>query len=87
MKFRKRHQALELETVTNGYDIRIKMACMSCAHRDLTRARKKRLCCVTLDQVSQYHVCEKWTLSEQLEKAGSGQGVVRDRITKEVVIS
>ena len=77
---------IALEAVTNGYGIRIKMACMSCAHEDYTRARKLRLCCVTLNQVSQYHVCEKWTLSEQLEKAGSGNGVVRDRITKEIVI-
>ena len=77
---------IALESVTNGYGIRIKMACMSCAHKDYTRANKLRLCCVTLDQVSQYHVCEKWTLSEQLEKAGSGNGVVRDRKTKEVVI-
>ena len=75
-----------LESVTNGYGIRINRSCMSCAHKDYTRANKLRLCCVTLDQVSQYHVCEKWTLSEQLEKAGSGNGVVRDRITKEIVI-
>ena len=68
---------IALETVTNGYGIRINRACMSCAHKDYTRARKLRLCCVTLDQVSQYHVCEKWTLSEQLEKAGSGRGQVK----------
>ena len=80
-------RGISLETVTNGYGIRIKMACMSCAHKDLTRSSKRRFCCVTLDQVSQYHVCEKWTLSEQLEKAGSAGGVVRDKITKEVVIS
>ena len=75
-----------LESVTNGYGISIKRACMSCAHKDYTRSNKLRLCCVTLNQVSKYHVCEKWTLSEQLEKAGSANGVVRDRITKEVVI-
>ena len=77
---------ISLETVTNGYDIRIKRACMSCAYKDLTRARKMRLCCVTLNQVSQYHVCEKWTLSEQLEQAGSGLGTVRDKSTKKIVI-
>ena len=82
----KKKRRISLETVTNGYGIRINMACISCAHKDYTRANKLRLCCVTLDQVSQYHVCEKWTLSEQLEKAGSGNGVVRDRITKEIVI-
>lgn len=82
----KKRRGISLETVTNGYGIRIKRACMSCAHKDYTRARKLRLCCVTLDQVSQYHVCEKWTLSEQLEKAGSANGVVRDIKTKEVVI-
>ena len=64
-------RGLALETVTNGYGIRIKRACMSCAHKDLTRARGMRRCCVTLEQVSPYHVCERWTLSEQLEKAGS----------------
>jgi len=75
-------KGLLLETVTNGYGIRIKKACMSCAHKDYTRARKQRLCCVTLNQVSQYHVCEKWTLSEQLEEAGSGRGEIRLRNKK-----
>ena len=79
-------RSIPLETVTNGYGIRIKRACMSCAHKDYTRSRKLRLCCVTLKKVSQYHVCEKWTLSEQLERAGCSGGVVRDIKTKEVVM-
>ena len=55
---------------------------MSCAHKDYTRSNKLRLCCVTLNQVSQYHVCEKWTLSEQLEQAGSARGEIRRKMKK-----
>ena len=63
---------ISLETVTNGYGIRVNKACMSCAHKDYTRSKKLRFCCVTLNEVSPYHLCKKWRMSEQMEKAGSG---------------
>lgn len=84
MGYKKRR--ISLETITNDHGVKVKKACMSCAFKDYTRTRKLRFCNVVHDQVSKYHCCEHWEMSESLEEAGSGRGVVRDKVTKEVVI-
>ena len=74
------------EYVANAYGIAIKKTCMSCAHKQFTRALSKRYCAEHETEVKPTHVCSLWTMSDQMKVAGSGQGTVRDIMTKAVII-
>ena len=74
------------EYVANAYGISIKKTCMSCAHKQFTRASSKRYCAEHETEVKPTHVCSLWKMSDQMKVAGSGQGTVRDIMTKAVII-
>ncbi len=73
-------------TTTNDYGITVRKTCMSCAHRNFSRKVEKRRCGITLKEHDRYDVCGKWAMSEQLQRAGSGQGEVRNIKTGRVII-
>ena len=81
-KVKKQH----FEYVANVYGIAIKKTCMSCAHKKFTRASSKRYCTEHETEVKPTHVCSLWKMSDQMKRAGSGQGTVRDIMTKAVII-
>lgn len=74
------------EYVVNAYHITVKKCCMSCAHKAFTRLLTKRYCKEHEAKVKPTHVCSLWKMSDQMRMAGSGQGTVRDIVTKEVII-
>ena len=55
----------------------IKQCCASCAYKDLTRLMLSRYCSKRKKKVNPGDVCNKWTMSEQLQMAGSGKGRVK----------
>ncbi len=83
----KRVKKQRFEYVANAYGIAIKKACVSCAHKQLARSLKKRHCAEHEAEVKPSHVCSLWKMSEQVKQAGCARGVVRDIVTKKVVIS
>ena len=62
------------------------LLCMSCAHKTFTRLLAKRYCTEHETKIKPTHVCSLWKMSDQMRVAGSGQGTVRDIVTKEVII-
>ena len=72
--------------VINAYHIPIRKCCMSCAHKQFTRALSKRYCTEHEAEVKPTRVCSLWKMSDQMKMAGSGLGTVRDIVTKEVII-
>ena len=63
------------EYVANAYGIAIKKTCMSCAHKQFTRASSKRYCTEHQTEVKPTHVCSLWKMSDQMKRAG---GYIRD---------
>ena len=70
----------------NKYGIRVRCWCASCRYKELTRASSLRRCTKHHKDVKPNHCCKCWEMSEQLQLAGMSLGVVRDKVTKEVVI-
>ena len=68
------------------YHIPVRKCCMSCAHKTFTRLLTKRYCTEHETKIKPTHVCSLWKMSDQMRMAGSGQGTVRDIVTKEVII-
>ena len=77
---------IKAEYVVNAYHIPVKKCCMSCAHKEFTRALSRRYCKEHETEMKPRSVCSLWKMSDQLKIAGSGQGVVRDIVTKEVIL-
>lgn len=67
----------KIKYVENSYRVAIKQCCASCAHKDLTRLMLSRYCSKRKKKVNPSDVCSKWTMSEQLQMAGSGKGRVK----------
>ena len=65
-----------METVLNGYRVKVKKVCASCKHKecqnDGTRVCKK----VGL-KVEQNFKCRLWEMTDGLKNAGLARGVVR----------
>ena len=75
------------EFVLNVHYIRVCKCCASCAHKEITRERLTRWCTWNETRVVPTHVCPQWEMSEMMKKAGLSGGVVRDKVTKEVLIN
>lgn len=73
-------------TVKNQYDIEVKQCCLSCEYQTTGRRKKQKYCRKTHSNVARYGLCREWAMSRGLRAAGSGLGVVRDIVTKEVII-
>ena len=68
----------------NSHGIEIKPCCASCGHRKLTN--EDRRCGIDGTQVASGYCCSNWQMSEGMKNAGMGGGVVRDIVTKEVIL-
>ena len=69
----------------NQFGIVYKQCCASCALKKYSYDGK-RLCSLNNKEVEAHDVCRKWQVMEGLRNAGRKSGVVRDMVTKEVVI-
>ncbi len=75
----------ENRCMRNQFGIVYKKCCASCALKKYSYDGK-RLCSLNNKVVRALHICRKWQMSEGLKNAGRSSGVVRDIVTKEVVI-
>ena len=75
-----------METVMNGYHIRVKKICASCKHKEVLNDGT-RVCQKMELLVDQTFVCSKWQMSDGLKKVGLQTGaVVRLKGTQEIII-
>ena len=74
-----------METVMNGYHIRVNKMCASCQHKEVLRDGT-RVCQKMTLKVEQRYLCRQWEMSDALKNAGCSGGVVRERDTKEIII-
>ena len=63
----------------NQYGIEVKECCASCKHKDLTRLISSRFCLKRHKSVKPKLHCQQWEMSEQMEAAGSGRGMVKKK--------
>ena len=84
-----------LESVCNGQALqkalteivelkRVKPCCASCFYRNLTQ--EDRVCRLNGMTVDSGYCCSDWEMDERLNNAGKATGVVRDIVTKEVIL-
>lgn len=71
---RKKKQTFPVSYARNAYGIAVKKCCASCAYKQLTSARKTRHCMVRDERVKTLEYCSLWTMSSQLEAAGTAKG-------------
>ena len=69
----------------NQFGIAYKRCCASCGLKKY-KCDGKRLCSLNDKEVKALNVCKKWQLSEGLKNAGRKSGVVKDMVTKEIII-
>ena len=69
----------------NLYGIVIKCCCASCEHKTIDD-EGIRTCKLMGLKVQSKFKCSKWQISCGMAKAGSGKGVVRHIVTREIVI-
>lgn len=68
----------------NMYGCDIKPCCASCQHREITKLG--RTCGKDHTDVPSDYMCSEWQMAEGLNNAGRGGSVVRDIMTKEVIL-
>ena len=73
--------------VRNKYGVIVMIYCASCVHKVMCRSMFKRRCRLTGKDVAPLDVCKNWEISNLLRNVGRSKGVVRDKDTKEIVIS
>ena len=71
--------------VRNVHGISIRKWCGSCQHR-LPDCSGERSCELLQQYVEQDFLCEGWELSEGMQNAGRGTGIVKNVFTKEVIL-
>lgn len=76
---------LRIVSIRNMYGVKVKKCCASCAFKAYLQD-SIRICGLDREQVAARFRCNKWQLSDGLKKAGRGGGVVRDIVTKVVVL-
>jgi len=74
-----------MKTMLNAYHIRVKKICASCKHKECMNDGT-RVCHKMELKVEQQFKCRQWEMADGLRNAGKGDGVVRLRETKEIVI-
>ena len=72
----------------NTCGIQIKKCCASCAFKAIKviNADCERRCTQTGQTVEGTDYCEQWLMAEGLKNLGRRRGVVRDIVTKEVIL-
>lgn len=76
---------LKIMSVRNMYGVKVKKCCASCAFK-VYNPDGIRLCGLDKKEVEARFRCKNWQMTDGLKKAGRGGGVVRDIVTKEVVL-
>ena len=74
-----------IRSVRNTHGIKIKRMCATCQYR-IVDINGDRFCALSQLKVGQRDVCQKWKMSDGMMNAGLSGGVVRDRVTKEIVM-
>ncbi len=69
----------------NQFGIVYKQCCASCALKKY-KCDGKRYCKLNNEKVEAQNVCKHWQISEGIQNAGRKSGVVKDMVTKEVII-
>lgn len=75
----------EIKYERNQFGIAYKRCCASCALKKY-KYDGKRLCSLNDKEVKALNVCKHWQISEGIQNAGRKSGVVKDMVTKEVII-
>ena len=69
----------------NQHGIKVNRSCQSCVHKGY-RPNGTRYCKKTGEDTDVRYDCRYWEMSEGLQNAGRKTGVVRDIVTKEVIL-
>jgi len=77
---------MRIISVRNAYGIKVKRCCASCQHKCI-ETDGTRICAEMMIVVGQKFKCKQWQMSDGLKHAGKSGGVVRDKETKEIIIS
>ena len=75
----------EITLERNQYGIPFKRCCASCALKKY-KYDGKRYCKLNNEKVAAQNVCKHWQMMEGLQNAGRKSGVVKDMVTKEIII-
>ena len=75
----------EIKYERNQFGIVYKQCCASCALKKY-RYDGKRYCKLNNEMVGALDFCDHWQMMEGLQNAGRKSGVVKDMVTKEVII-
>ena len=75
----------EITLERNQFGIVYKQCCASCALKKY-RYDGKRFCSLNDEKVDAHDVCEHWQMSKGVQNAGRKSGVVKDMVTKEIII-
>lgn len=76
-----------LRSVRNNRGTKVKRCCASCRYLTYTNDLiPDRECMLWEEIVEARDRCKRWVMSDGMKKAGIGTGVVRDIVTKEVII-
>ena len=71
----------------NKHGIRMARCCMSCAHKEESELMTLRVCSLDKVKHSRYHMCHDWQMSPTMQRAGLSGGIVRDKVTKQVLLN
>lgn len=74
-----------MKTVKNGNGISVNKCCASCRFKRNIRLMTMRKCKKRKMQVEPDFYCYDWEMAKNLEVAGNGLGVVRDKRTKRTI--
>lgn len=69
----------------NKHGVKVKRWCASCLHMGYNE-NATRVCSLWNEKVKACSRCKKWRMSENMHIAGNATGVVRDKVTKEVIL-
>ena len=70
--------------VGNAYGIKVLKCCSSCHYKEVD-GEGNRICALAHLIVRQKFVCHNYQLSDSLKVAGKGGGMVKSKVTKEIV--
>ena len=74
-----------IRNVRNQHGVKIRKCCLSCAFKDYL-SNGTRICTKHDIEVTGKDRCKQWQMADGLKNAGRGSGVVRDIVTKEVIL-
>ena len=76
---------IRITSVRNAHGVKVKRCCASCQHKCI-KNDGTRFCALKMMVVEQNFKCKQWQMSDGMNNAGKGGGVVRLKGTTEVII-